>query len=81
MSKWEKLIKELYSQNPNIRFDEVKKILENLGYVMFETRGGSSHVTFRKHGCMPITLPRHGNIKKAYIEIIKRAYEEASYYE
>lgn len=81
MSKWEKLINELYSKNPNIRFEEARKILVKLGYIMYETKGGSSHVTFRRSGCLPITLPRHGHIKKAYVEIIRRAYEEATHAE
>ena len=29
---------------------------------------GSSHYTFRKAGCQPITIPRHEPIKKVYVE-------------
>lgn len=81
MSKWEKLIKKLYNIKSDVRFDEIQKILESIGYVMIETKGGSSHVTFRKPNCFPITVPRHGIIKKAYVELVKKAYEEATNHE
>ena len=76
MSKWKKLVEELYSQNTEIRFEEIRKILENIGYKMKETGSGSSHVTFRKAGCMPVTIPRHKNLKKAYIELVREVVEK-----
>ena len=38
-------------------------------------RGGSSHYTFRKEGCMPITIPMHEPIKKVYVEMVKEIVE------
>ena len=38
-------------------------------------RGGSSHYTFRKSGCQPITIPKHEPIKKVYVEMVKRIVE------
>ena len=35
---------------------------------MFSPRSGSSHYTFRKPGCQPITIPKHEPIKKVYVE-------------
>ena len=32
MSKWDKLINKLYSNNSELRFDEISKILYKLGY-------------------------------------------------
>ena len=52
-----------------------KKILENYGYEMHAPRSGSSHYTFRKPGCQPITIPKHEPIKKAYIEMVKKVVE------
>lgn len=37
---------------------------------------GSSHYTFRKEGCRPITIPKHEPIKKIYVERVKRIVEE-----
>lgn len=38
-------------------------------------RSGSSHFTFRKAGCQPITIPRHEPIKKVYVEMVKQIVE------
>lgn len=59
MSQWDKLLKKLYALDPGLRYEELKKILKRYGYSALETKGGSSHVTFRKPGSTPITLPRH----------------------
>lgn len=42
---------------------------------MNATRGGSSHYTFRKQGCMPITIPNHEPIKKVYVEMVRQIVE------
>lgn len=76
MSKWDKLIVRIKTLSKDIRFEELKKILESYGYVMRETSGGSSHVTFRKPGRDPITVPRHNPIKKVYIEMIRDIIEK-----
>ena len=57
MSKFEKLIQRIYSLDKNLRFEELKKILEFYGYKMYGPSGGSSHKTFRKTGKQPITIP------------------------
>lgn len=69
MSQWDKLICKLRNQPREMRFAELRKILEYYGYQMRETGCGSSHCTFRKEGRTPITIPRHTPIKKVYIEI------------
>ena len=38
-------------------------------------RGGSSHYTFRKQGCAPITIPKRGSIKKVYVEMVRQIVE------
>lgn len=71
MSQWDKLIQKILSLSADIRFEEIKKILESYGYVMHSPKGGSSHYTFRKEGCNPITIPKHKPIKKIYVEMVK----------
>ena len=71
MAKWQKLLDRLYKLDPDLRYEELAKILIAYGYQPNETGGGSSHVTFRKKGCNPITIPRHHPIKKAYIEMVR----------
>ena len=75
MSKWDKLITRICSLSKDIRFDELRKVLESYGYEMSAPRSGSSHFTFRKSGCNPITIPRHEPIKKVYVEMVKQVVE------
>ena len=71
MSKWDKLLARLNSLSADMRFEELCKILEHYGYSATETSGGSSHITFRKAGMMPITIPRHSPISKTYIKLVR----------
>ena len=75
MSKWDKLLNKIKNLSKDIRFAELKKILEEYGYVMYSPRGGSSHYTFRKPGCRPITIPKHEPVKKVYVEMVKAIVE------
>ena len=75
MSKWDKLITKIKLLSKEVRFDELKKILESFGYEMRMPKGGSSHCTFRKKGCSPITIPKQEQIKSVYVEMVKRVVE------
>lgn len=75
MSKWDKLLTRIYFLSKDIRFEEIRKVLEDCGYKMNAPRGGSSHFTFRKPGCQPITIPKHEPIKRIYVEMVKRVVE------
>ena len=73
LSQWDKLVAEILKQNPHLRFEDLCKALVKIGYMAEQPRGGSSHYTFRKDGCMPITLPKHVPMKKAYINLMADA--------
>ena len=75
MSKWDKLLKRIYSLSKDFRFEELRKVLESYGYQMNAPKSGSSHYTFRKAGCQPITIPKHEPIKKVYVEMVKQIVE------
>lgn len=75
MSKWDKLLTKIYALSKDLRFDELRKVLEGYGYVMSSPKSGSSHYTFRKAGCQPITIPKHEPIKKVYVEMVKQIVE------
>lgn len=75
MSKWDKLLMRISTLSKDLRFDELKKVLESYGYVMYAPRSGSGHFTFRKPGCNPITIPKHEPIKKVYVEMVKNVVE------
>jgi len=75
MSKWDKLLEKICSLSKEMRFDELRKVLEGYGYEMHRPKGGSSHCTFRKEGCRPLTIPKHEPVKKIYVEMVKEVIE------
>jgi len=75
MGRWDKLIRKITSLNKDMRFLELKKVLESYGYVMSSPKTGSSHHTFRKPGCNPITIPNHEPIKVVYVKMVKEIIE------
>ena len=52
MSKWDKLIMQICNLSKDIRFDELRKVLESYGDEMNSPKGGSSHYT-----CLLYTSP------------------------
>ena len=75
MSSWDKLLARILTLSNDLRYEELKKVLEAYGYEVKQPHGGVSHFTFRKPGCMPITIPRHEPIKKIYVEMVKEIVE------
>lgn len=75
MSQWDKLLDRVRRLSRDLRFEELKKILESYGYVMSAPKGGSSHYTFRRIGYSPITIPKNKPIKKVYIEMVREVVE------
>ena len=75
MSKWEKLLQRIRVLSDDMRFDELRKVLESYDYVMYAPSSGSSHYTFRKPGHHPITIPKHKCIKQVYVELVREIIE------
>ena len=75
MSQWEKLLMCIQKLSNDLRFQELRRVLESYGYEMRAPKNGSSHYTFRKQGCMPITIPKHEPIKKVYVEMVRQIVE------
>lgn len=73
MSQWDKLVADILAKDPNLRFDSLYRALVRIGYTPEQPGGGSSHYTFRKSGHFPVTLPKHGAIKKVYIGLVSEA--------
>jgi len=76
MSQWDKLLQRIRNLSKDMRFDELRKVLEHYGYRMNAPKGGSSHYTFRKKGEYPITIPKHCPIKRVYIEMVRCVIEK-----
>jgi predicted RNA binding protein YcfA (HicA-like mRNA interferase family) len=75
VSQWDKLLSRILSLSADVRFEELKKVMEAYGYTMTAPKGGSSHYTFRKPGCSPVTIPKHKPIKKVYVELVRQIVE------
>ena len=76
MSQWDKLVASILAESKNLLFEELAKALIKIGYTMEQPRGGSSHYTFRKAGCFPITIPKQNPMNKAYIELVADAVRQ-----
>ncbi len=75
MSKFDRLLERITKLDKDLRFEELRKVVEYYGYTMRGPSGGSSHKTFRKPGKQPITIPQHDPIKRAYVEKVKELIE------
>ena len=75
MPKWDKLISRIMSLDNDMRFEELRRVLESYGYTMRAPGSGSSHCTFRKEGKNPITIPKHEPIKRIYVEMVRLVVE------
>ena len=76
MGQLDKLINEILKLNKNLRFEDLAKVLTQIGYIQNQPKGGSSHYTFRKGGKVPITLPKATPMNKVYIEMVRNAIKE-----
>lgn len=75
MSKFDKLIEEIKNLSNDMRFSELRKVLESYGYIGKPPKSGSSHWTFRKSGRNPITIPYKGPIKVTYVKLVRDIVE------
>ena len=66
LSQWDKLIENIINKSPGLRFEELAKALQKIGYESAQPRSGSSHYTFRKKGCTPITIQTYAAEKGLY---------------
>ena len=71
LAQWDKLIEQILRLDKNLRYENLSKALETIGYRSY--RPGGSHVTFRKDGKMPVTIPKGNPVNRAYIELVREA--------
>ena len=75
MAQWDKLLNKIKFLDKDMRFAELSKVLQSYGYTVSQPKSGSSHYTFRKAGCNPITIPNHEPIKVVYVKMVKEIVE------
>ena len=74
MSKKEKL-KEAIKNNPkNVKFEDLQKILESIGYIGINN--GGSHYVFTKKNSISLTIPYRKPVKVIYVKQVIRIIEE-----
>ena len=76
MSQWSKLIERILTLDKSLRDEELSKAMKRIGYASKQPRGGSSHITFRKKGRFPVTIPKGNPVNIAYIELVRDAVEQ-----
>ena len=74
MSKYEKLIKDLENNPIDVKFEVLKKLLENAGYR--EMNNGSSHWQFRKENKETLTIPYKRPVKVIYVKKVLKALKD-----
>ncbi|MEA5476423.1 type II toxin-antitoxin system HicA family toxin [Pseudanabaena galeata UHCC 0370] len=70
MGKLSKLIQKFLASPPEVRFEEVRTLLEGLGF--HEARSKGSHHIFRDESGRQLTIPKTGGqkVKRTYIQKI-----------
>ena len=48
---------------------------KKMSYLCGVWRFANAYYTFRKQGCMPVTIPKHEPIKKVYVEMVRQIVE------
>jgi predicted RNA binding protein YcfA (HicA-like mRNA interferase family) len=74
LSKKDKLLKFIKNNPTNVKFEDLKKVLENIGYKVVN-RGGSHYVFTKKDGvslCIPYKKP----VKVIYVKQVIKIIEE-----
>ncbi len=74
VSKKDKLIEAIENNPKNVKFEDLKKILENLGYAA--VNGGGSHYVFSKKDSVSLTIPYKRPVKVIYVKQVIRIIEE-----
>ncbi len=74
MSKKEKLIKCIKNNPTNVKFEDLKKILEDIGYS--STNRGGSHYVFTKDNFTTLCIPYKRPVKVIYVKQVIKIIEE-----
>ena len=74
MSKKEKLIEAIKNNPKNVRFEDLKKILESMGYSAVNK--GGSHFVFTKENAISLTIPYKKLVKVVYVKQVIKIIEE-----
>jgi len=74
MSRKDKLIDAIKNNPKNVRFQDLKKILESIGYTA--VNNGGSHFVFTKDNAISLTIPYKKPVKVVYVKQVIKIIEE-----
>jgi len=74
MSKKEKRIESIKNNPKNVKFQNLKKVLENLGYKAINN--GGSHYVFTKENATSLTIPFRNPVKVVYVKQVISIIED-----
>ena len=74
VSKKSKLIESIKNNSKDVRFDDLKKLLEDIGYSAINT--GGSHYVFTKENFKSLTIPYRKPVKIIYVKQVISILEE-----
>jgi len=75
-SRQERLYAQVSGNRKNCSFDDLARLLEAYGFESRRKRSGTSHVTFKRPGRNPITVPRARPVKEHYVDVVLEAIDE-----
>lgn len=79
MSKREKLLASLKNNPKTVRFEDLNKILLDIGFRVTQPKGGSGHYTYH-YKEYSLTIPRKKpHIKIIYVKLALAVLEELGY--
>lgn len=77
-----KLLKDILQNPKNVRFEDLDKLLKEMGYEVRQPGGGSSHYNYRKKGePLMITIPKDQPIKETYVKLVIKRLSLKEYYD
>jgi predicted RNA binding protein YcfA (HicA-like mRNA interferase family) len=65
----------VFATRNNCDFDDLRRLLEAVGYTVRQPRRGGSHYIF-KRGSSTITVPRARPVKRQYVNAVLEIIEE-----
>jgi len=74
LSRKEKLIEAIKNNPKNIRFEDLKKILESIGYIAINN--GGSHYVFTRENSISLTIPYKRPVKVIYVKQVIEILEK-----
>ena len=75
MSKKDKQLQAIRMNPRNVRFETIRKVLLDFGFIETAPRGGSSHYTYHR-GIYRVTVPKDNPVNQVYIKQAIRIIDE-----